>query len=278
MNQFIKKALALGVSFGLLAISFARAEVEIIPESRHKLYQSYGLFNDEQTTALWRGSARLWGSLGVDVPLVGIPDSPMHPQIVVITSLSASMRVGSAIRIYSETFDLHVGGAYEFELNPSLRFSLGYYHYSGHVADGVLDLNLIDTTVGYNLMRLRTVYDYGRSFRVGGSFKPYLNSVPSMHFFAFEEFAEWYPLGIDQNPRHGAPFLAAGIEEYGSDRLRPTYHLQVGVDFGHHFEPFTNKGTRAVIGYYNGTDPRLKYQAFVNDTVSFGYLGFMANL
>ena len=78
----------------LLALTFspsrARADWEIVPNS-HELYETYGLFIDNQTTLVAYGESRYWGGIGGTFALVGNPDTPAHPQFVIIASVYAAM-------------------------------------------------------------------------------------------------------------------------------------------------------------------------------------------
>src|SRR5262249_17828519 len=157
--------------------------------------------------------------------------------------------------------------------------SLGFSHFSGHAADGVLDEKLAPPDMGDNLLTLRAVHDIGDQFRFGLTLKPFLFSNPSMVWVSADEFAEWFPLGAAaRRPGRGSPFLALGLGEAGLEKLEMTYHVQAGLQFGSHFGPEHGQAMRLVVGYYHGVDPRLKYATFLNSKWEFGYLGLMFSL
>ena len=257
----------------------ARADWQALPKNSHQLYETYGLFNDNQTTMIARPAAMYWGGLGGSFALVGNPDVPAHPQFVILAAVYANMIFDQSGRIYSDEIDVHAGGAFEFALNPMMRLSLGAIHYSGHVADGAIDQDLLNVNynLGDNMLFARFVYDLGNYVRAGGTFIPVIHGGPDMNFFGANQFAELFPLGGQDESQKPSPYLAMGLEEGGTSQygMQVTYNVQAGIYMGNHFANEWKPTMRALIGYYTGADPRLKYFQFKNANSSFFYGGFM---
>jgi hypothetical protein len=278
------RSLILSVGFAALMTvsSSARADWQIVPKNSHQLYETYGLFIDNQTTIVAMPAAQMWGAVGGSFALVGNPDSPAHPQVVAIASVNAQMRTVESGRIYSDEIDVRAGGAFEFAINPEFRLSIGAIHYSGHAADGATDQVLLgeNYNLGDNLVFARGVYDLGPYARVGVTFIPVVHAGPPMDFFGANEFAEFFPLGGADESTKPSPYIALGLEQGGTDQygLVNTLNLQAGVYFGNHFSNEHKPTLRAVVGYYTGADPRLKYFQFEDKRASFFYAGLMFDI
>lgn len=267
----------------LLVLTFtssaARADWELLPKNSHQLYETYGLFIDNQTTLVAYGESRYWGGIGGSFALFGNPDSPAHPQVVIIASVNAAMIMTDTGRIYSDAIDVRVGAAYEFAINPMMRLSLGAIHYSGHVADGVVDANLLDVNdnLGDNMLFARFVYDLGPYARLGGTFIPVIHGGPDMNFFGANEFAEFFPWGGNDDSQKPSPYVAVGLQQGGTSQygIVNTLNVQIGAYFGNHFSNEFKPTLRPVLGFYTGADPRLKYFQFENKSATFFYAGVM---
>ncbi|MGK5083195.1 hypothetical protein WDW37_07795 [Bdellovibrionota bacterium FG-1] len=281
MNRTIF-SLFLGLLF-FLSTSFgpsnAKADWQLLPKNSHQLYQTYALFIDEQTSLLWYGAQRSWGAVAGNFAIYGNPDSPAHPELVAIASVNASMIFSDSGRIYTDEFDVHAGGVFEFALDPAYRLSLGAIHYSGHLAEGGVDRDLLDPNLGDNLLFARFLYDLGFYVRAGVTFLPVIHAGPSMNFFGGEEFFELFPFGGADDRQKPSPYIAfsfkqAGSEEFGMANI---FHAQIGAYLGNHFTTDHVQTARLVAGFYTGVDPRLKYFVYKNKTDTFGYLGVMAD-
>jgi hypothetical protein len=160
-----------------------------------------------------------------------------------------------------------------------MRLSIGAIHYSGHVADGAIDQDLLNVNdnLGDNMLFARFIYDLGSYVRSGATFIPVIHGGPDMNFFGANQFVEFFPLsGLDESQKP-SPYIAMGLEEGGTSLygMQVTYNAQVGIYLGNHFTNEYRPTARAVIGYYTGADPRLKYFQFKGETASFFYAGFM---
>ncbi len=255
-----------------------RADWEILPESRHQLYQTYSLFFDQQSSLLNTGGAHAWGALGGTLPVYGNNDVESHPQIFFHATANASMKYNSDFKIGTETIDARVGLGYEMALLPELRFSTGLTHDSAHAADGIDDLTLFEPPVGEEFFFLRGIYDIGNTFRVGATLRPFLRAYPQIETFAADQFAEYFPFGGKDDPHSGSPYVALGFDQWGDTHLTWTTHAQLGVYFGNHFSPKFRQSARVVLGYYNGADPRMKYFRYRENRREFAYLGLMFDL
>lgn len=279
--------LLLALALLVPTIQSARAEWVMLPENTHQLYETYALYFDEQTQAVNYGNARLWIALGATLPIYGNPDIPSHPEFYFHASANAALHYNDNYRIFTETIDARAGFGFEFMLNESMRLNFGLTHNSGHAVDG-LDANDIDLTggprdlfqptLGQEYVYARFIYDLDNTFRFGGTFKPFIRSVPQLQTLAFDEFIEYFPFGAIDNPHHGNPFVALGFDEWGPNNLVLTTHVQLGLYYGNHFSKTFHQTMRAVIGYYTGADPRLKYFEFRDARQSFAYLGFMFSI
>jgi hypothetical protein len=258
----------------------AQADWGLLPKNSHQLYETYGLFIDNQTTMVYYGASRAYGGIGGSFALFGNPDTLAHPQIVVIASVNAAMIFAESGRIYSDEIDVRAGGAFEFALDPAIRLSIGAIHHSGHVADGAVDVELLGTNLGANYFFIRGLYDLGPYARVGLTFQPVLHAGPSLNTFAANEFAEFFPLGGMDDRKIPSPYIAIGLEQGGTDAFGAVniLNLQIGAYLGNHFSNDHVPTARVVLGYYTGADPRLKYFQFRDSRLSFGYAGMMFDI
>jgi hypothetical protein len=273
------------LTWNLASSKESRAGWEILPDSRHHLYQTYGLYFEEQSSLVYTGNHHMWGAVGGAIPIAGDAEGEHHPQFVFHSTANAAMHFSDSGRIYTETIDARLGLQFEYALDPQLRFAASYTHFSAHAADGIEDLDLLEPPVGEEFLNLRAVYDIGTMFRVGLNFNPVLRSYPKLQFFGADQFIEYFPLGSLDSPHKPSPYVAAGLSEWGVSQQQLTFHAQIGVAFANHFG--THDGSpggghsqagRAVLGYYTGADPRLKYFQYREATKSFGYLGVMFDL
>jgi hypothetical protein len=270
------------LAFGITAAPRAQAAWTFFPESDNQRYRTFGLFFDQQSTAVNYGAARFWGALGGNTALVGDPDSDAHPQLVVTATANAALHYNESFRIWTDTIDARVGFSYQMELNPQLRFSVGFIHDSGHAVDGMAtqDLaELYEPTLGQESLPIRFIYDLDRQFRFGVTLKPFLRAFPEMERFAAEEFAEWFPWSASDDRKTANPYIALGLDHRGpKGQLKHTLNAQIGVYWGNHFDRGFRQTIRTVVGYYTGADPRLKYFEFRAATLSYAYLGLMFDI
>lgn len=255
------------------------ADPQWLPASRHQQFQTFALFADENTGFLIRESGKGWGALGGAVALVEMPDWKMAPQLVLFGSVNTGFRdKTSIIDFATETMDARFGLSVEGSVNPHLRFSAGLVHYSGHAVDGILDASLIPPNLGMDQFFLRVIFDYADHWRVGASFKPVLGSDPGTGFFAADQFIECFPFGVAANAIRLTPFIAVALDEGAVNYAGATFHVQLGVYAGGHTQVERMSTVRFVIGWYTGSDPRLKYAAFMNSKATFVYGGVLFNI
>ncbi len=265
----------------LLESSIAWANWELLPESYHQLYDTWGQFIDEQAALLNTGQARLWTSLGGTLPVIGDEESIHHPEFVLHASANAGLHYNDNLRIWTETLDVRLGFAVEWELHSKLRFSVGYTHFSAHTADGVVpaDSDLIEPSVGQEFLSIRVVYDIKNNLRLAATIKPFVRSYPPVHPIWLDQSIEYFPWGA-KDSRQFSPYLAFGLDESGiqGHSMTLTSHAQIGAYIGNHMSPGHRQTIRTVLGYYNGMDPRLKYFELRNAKQQFAYLGVMFDL
>ena len=275
--------LLIGVALNPLLSKTVHADGwEFMPDSRHNLFENYGLIFDEQCTLVNFENARLWAGMGGSVPVYGNNDLPYHPQFVFHASANSALHYDSNFRFYSETFDARFGMDIEFAINRQLRASIGVQHNSGHAADGI-DANdqqtfLFAAPLGQEFIPMKVFYDLDQSFRFGAAFKPFIRSAPSMEFAQFDEIIEWFTLKGNDDTHHPSPYIALGLEQSGPSSLTTSVNAQLGLYFGNHFSEHFHQTMRWVLGYYNGADWRLKYFQFLNQTQAYFYAGAMFNL
>ncbi len=257
----------------------AHASWEFLPETRHELYQTYGLFYDQQSVGLHSGDGHLWASLAGTMALAGDPEAASHPQLVATAAANAGFHYNDEFNFTANTVDARAGFLFQFAWDESLRFSVGAVHESGHLLDGAPAQDLPDLyhpTVAQEAAVFRVLYDVDKTFRLGATFKPYFHSTPAMAFFAADQFAECFPWGAEDERKTFNPYLALGQDERGPQgHLTYTFHAQLGAYWGNHFSPDFKQTFRAVLGYYTGADPRLKYFELRDAKMEFFYLGFM---
>lgn len=256
------------------------ADLEILPQSRDQQYRTFGLFIDNQISGLFLPhDNKAWLSLGSQIALAEMKSWYGSPQLVAFASLNAGDRLNdSGNSILMETADIRAGMAYEFSLSQNSRMFIEWEHQSGHTSDDVLDPDLVHPNLGNEQLQIRYIHDIDDRFRVGGTLKPYLGSDPGIKRYASDEFGEWYPWGTSSRMDRPTPFVAAGLEQYGVDKVRMTYHAQAGAYIGNHLRPVYKPNVRIAGGYYNGVDPRLKYAQFKNGLQRFYYFGLQIGL
>lgn len=269
-----KTNVAVAVLFSLFfLLPTARAEFELLPQSRDQQYRTFGLFIDNQTSALFMpNSNNVWLALGEQFALVENKDWYGSPQLIVFASVNAGDRLGGSV-ILVETLDIRAGLTYEFSFNEHQRMAITAMHQSGHTSDNVLDQSLVSPNMGNTQLLFRYFHDIEDKFRLGATLKPYIGSSPDMLVWGSDQFVEWFPWGTAEKSTSPTPFIAGGIEQYGHSAVNWTYHVQAGVYIGNHMKPLYQPNLRFVAGYYNGVDPRFKYLSFDNGYQRFYYLG-----
>lgn len=182
----------------LFLSTLCQANWTFLPESHHQLYDSWGLFFDEQSMLLNYGQGRVWSALGGTMPIFGNEESLHHPEIIFHASANAAIHYNDNFRLWTETLDARLGIAIEWELNPNLRFSIGYQHFSGHSVDGinVADSDLIQPTLGQEFIPIKIIYDIGRMFRLSGTVSPVVRSSPSIEPIWMDQSIEFFPWGL----------------------------------------------------------------------------------
>ncbi len=263
----------------LLFSKLAFAGLEFLPENRHQLFQSYALFNEPQSEALWRTPRHAWGALGGTMAVLEASDWAWKPQLVLHAKADAAFRFNAKYNtVLTETIDARVGLFFDFRVRSDLRFFFGWTHLSGHGADDINDTSLAGPNLGDEVLMLRVIHDCSERWRVGGTFKPIIGSEPKMKILAADQFLEWFPWGQAAQHSQASPYAAVGLEEMGVDHLMLNYHGQLGILFGNHFREAHHTSLRAVAGYYRGMDQRLKYAQFDLARAEWGYVGIAADL
>jgi len=273
----MRRILCLGL---FLIAGAAPAAVTLLPHTRHHLFQTYGLFTEDQVTFVFRNENRAWAALGDSVALAEAPDWWGRPQLIFDGSVNFSfLSKGSLVDFNVETFDARFALLVEMELGNQWRLQAGVQHNSGHAADGIKDPQLLAPNLGQNAFLARLLRDFGTHFRVGGTLTYLADVDPEVKRWQLDQFADYFPLGADTGWPGGAqPYLALGLQEYGTVSYDFTYHVQLGLLFGNHFQTEHRQSLRLVAGYYHGIDPRLKYAVFEHSHWDFFYAGLMLSL
>jgi hypothetical protein len=268
----------------LTAISFhAKAEVVLNPDSRHGQYTTYGLFFEPQSEVIDKSGGNAWGNVGGYISLAEFKGLKWSPQLVLHASANASYRLVSdlnegTVLTKFETIDARVGLAWDMKFTDEFRGTVIWTHDSGHISDNIEIPALIGPDVGDEIFDFRVIRDFHKTWRVGAGFRPAVVSNPKMQFFGAEEFVEWFPKGPASGQSHLAPFVAAGLEQYGTDAIELTGHLQMGWATGDHFAEEFHKALRFVVGAYSGQDVRLKYFKYEGTQSHFVYAGLFVDL
>ena len=268
------------VFLALSMATAARADMTLLPESRDQQYRTFGLFIDNQTSLLFIPAGNnVWLALGEEIPLVEMKNWYGSPQLMIYASVNAGDRLNSGGNtILMETIDVRAGLSYEFSFNEYERMSISWMHQSGHTSDDVQNPELVHPNLGNEEILFRYFRDIDDHFRLGGTLKPYVGSDPGIMTWGSDQFAEWYPWGTAANFDKFTPFIAGSMEQYGRYAVNWTFHAQAGVYIGNHLKPMYKPNIRLVAGYYNGVDPRLKYEQFLNGFQRFYYIGAQVGL
>jgi hypothetical protein len=263
-------------SWAVVSVGDLAQADEIVPESHHHQYQTYSIFTDEQSSILFRSAGRGWLEIGGAIAVYQI--DVINTQLVVHGSASAGLRLNqNGNTLLTETVDARAGLSLDHPFTDTFRGTVGWTHESGHAADDIQDMALFGSNLGNEQLYARVIYDWNRMMRLGGSLKPYVGTDPGLKWFAADQFAEYYPLGVAENVHKPTWYVATSISEYGHNAVYGTVNAQTGVFFGSHLDPDHHSGIRAAIGYYGGVDPRLKYMEFLNGFSKFFYAGLLAD-
>jgi hypothetical protein len=277
MLKLLAAAILLAIPLSI-AVSFAHADTVLLPESRDQQYRTFGLFIDNQTSALFGPDGnKVWLALGEQIALFEKKDWFGSPQLIVFADVNAGDRL-QASTILMETIDIRVGLSYEFAFDEKSRMSVSWEHQSGHTSDNVPNQDIVLPNLGNEQILVRYFHDIEDRFRVGGTLKPYFASDPGIERYASDEFGEWFPWGTAADYTHFTPFIAGSMEQGGADKIHNTYHVQLGAYVGNHLQAVYKPSVRFVAGYYNGVDPRLKYEQFKDGLERFYYCGVQVGL
>lgn len=267
-----------GLAFLLLLFSFrAMGRITLLPESLHQQFQSFGQFTGESTALVYRSDGRPVLSVGGVFPILEDKTLPGAPQFVAWANIQDVHRFSGDYDL-SETMDARVAFLIEASLKSDFRVSLGLLHYSGHVVDGVNDLDLLPPNLSIDMITLRLVRDIEKILRFALTLKPVFHSDPATKWVAADQCVEWFPFAGSDSVEKPSPFLAFGMDEFGRGQIDVAYHVQMGLSFGNHFSARHQMGMRTVLGYYHGPDPRLKYAFFKSSKSDFAYLGLLVDI
>jgi hypothetical protein len=279
MRASIVFTLAVWVSMNIFTQNVRADEIVLLPESHHLQYLTSGLFIDNQTSILYRDGGKAWGAIAASFALLGTEGAPSTSQLVVTASVNTAFRLDSGLS--PETADARFDLAWDTFLGRDWLMSAGYRHESGHINDSVLpqDQGLIALDLGLDSFFGRFIYSGNTFFRPGFTVETLISEGdPRSKALQANAFAEFFPWGHLPGSRAATPFLALGIEEYGHNVEQTSFHAQLGAYFGNHREPKQSSALRAVVGFYSGQDPRLKYYYFEDRHSTFVYSGLMFDL
>ena len=80
-----------------LALPLAWADTGLLPASRDEQYRTFGLFIDNQSTAIFEPTGNnVWLALGEEVPLLEKKDWYGSPQLLVFASINAGDRLNGS--------------------------------------------------------------------------------------------------------------------------------------------------------------------------------------
>jgi len=284
MNKLFFPAILILVAMQIAQIGPAYAEESssswiLMPESRHSLYRTYTLLYDEQTSLIVRDGGSAIGIIGGYFTVLEATGLPGHPQLSLHGTAASyfAFPTGSG-PLLTQAVDARVGLALDFEIDPSNRASLIWTHQSGHLGDDVVNPVLAAKNLGNEILTFRFIHDIDDTARLGASFRPNVSADPTMLVFGAEQFAEWFPWHAAKNPHSMAPFVGFSMEEYGHSSLDLSANFMIGLASGNHLQGTKHPSLRVVMGYYSGTDLRLKFYEFDKTMMKFAYGGIQVDI
>ncbi len=238
-------------ALGLISSFFSRSaradDVVILPDSRHELFETYGLYFDQQSALVYRSGGNIWGAIGGALPFLEAPSLPFQPQMFISATVNAGFSYNdNHTTLLTQTFDARTALGVDLAFTREFRATVGWMHQSGHIADNVPYPELIGPNLGNEVVFFRLIRDLGDHFRLGGTVKPIVSSDPGMKVFAADQFAEWFPGGGAASQHRFSPYLSAGLEQYGRNQIDLVYHLQIGAMIGNHCVPAGALSTNSV--------------------------------
>lgn len=270
-------ALAICLSYSPLSL----ADWNFLPASRHPLFITYGLFTEEQTSVIIKDEDRAYLALGGSWTLLEQSTAWGQPQFLFSATVISSFGSSSerAFQYAAQSMDVRGQLAVEWTPARDWRFSVGAEHVSGHVLEGIPEKQLVAPDLGGDDLVLRYLHDFDARFRLGTTLRLFAQRSPDGKPVAADQFAEWFPWGADTPTARAvhAPYLAIGFEEDGYQTYYLSFHAQLGLLYGYHFQPEKQTSLRTVVGYYHGPDPRLKYFAYLQSQADFLYIGCIVN-
>ena len=124
------------------------------------------------------------------------------------------MHVDDGGGVFTETLDTRIGVMCELATPIwELRASVGYFHKSGHTADGTDQPSLSPLNLGDDVFRIRVVKDFKRIVRVGITLVPISHTIPDNLVSGMDEFVEYFPFGYQEDPHTFSPFISGGLGE-----------------------------------------------------------------
>ena len=262
----------------IIGAASVHAETESLPESRHQQTLTMANLFEEQTVLVYRNGGRAWLAIAGSLALAEFKSLPGSPQLIAQGSANASFRLKSDLALLTETIDAKAGLGLDFTLSEKSWFTLSWVHYSGHATDEILDFGLFGSNLGYEQIRFRWVGWHSDYFRGLYTFQPFMGTEPARPALSASQEINYFPWGVSGSRKEGSAYFALMFEESGPSTLGLSTSVQAGWLFGNRSRPIHDPGYRALIGYYNGWDPRLKYQGFRHARADFVVVGIAADL
>ncbi len=266
-NIFWHPALVVILTLGSVT---AHADFVRFPATRHHLYMTNALISEEGFYVVARDEGRVLGAVGASAAMGEFSWRDATVQIVGFGTVHTALRTKD---LKTETLDADLGVAFEVRETAAFRWSASLVHTSGHAVDGVEFPVLLAPNLGLDSLWVRAIYDAGHRFRLGATVKLHIDADPGYKRLAGQQFVEYYPFGEESEPKDGRLFVSLGLEEYGVAQWNLGITAQTGISFGSHFTSDHTPQIRLALGIYSGPDPRMKYYAFLNRTVTFPFLG-----
>lgn len=249
---------------------FSAQAWEWMPTSRAQTYLSNAFITENQTMIIFQTPNRAAMSVATELAIGEFTVFGRPTQLVAYGSAFANFRIGQSMFL-TETIDARAGLRFNTELNDKDLLSARWMHLSGHATDEIQDKSLYGTNLGNEILTLRWIRNWNENLRTGAGVRYTLGAEPDFKTLGGDQFIEYY---FTDTAKKNIPYVLAGFEEYGNDKVTLSMNLQAGYSVGDPRKADTRQTFKWVAGYYDGSDLRLKYAQFLYTRMHFFYAGF----
>jgi hypothetical protein len=266
------KALRLLLAVLIVGATPQASALELIPASRHHLFQNFGNLNETGMAFLYESAAVTSGSAGETLPVLGFEK---YGQFLLSFSYQGFQQLGGEGKFALTSSNGSFGFFHETDLSAGFRVQVGFVHAGGHLSDGTPYNGLYNLSAFYDRAIFRFFKDLEDQLRMTISIEPVTRSSPEFQWFMGEQSIEYFPTISEK--LH--PYLAVGLREMGltGTQTSVSSNIQLGLA---NTSPFTKDHhtlARIAAGYYAGPDPSIKIFNYTGSSRNFAYLGFFFN-